>query len=83
MLGVPQPGEEGFNCSDPDLLWVDTHPEEYRAAVAALLPQEALKPLAAVFARDVRTSRICARPEYAAYLRDWLRSLRTAIPGKA
>jgi hypothetical protein len=75
MLGVPQPGDAGFDSSDPDLLWVDTHPEEYRAAVAALLPQEALKPLSAVFARDVKASRICTRPEYAAYLKGWLRSL--------
>jgi len=75
MLGVPQLGEAEFDSSDSDLLWVDTHPEEYRAAVAALLPQEALKPLAAVFARDVKASRICSRPEYAAFLRDWLRSL--------
>jgi hypothetical protein len=75
MMGVPQHGGEGFDSSDPDLLWVEAHPEEYRAAAAALLPQEALKPLAAVFSRDVKASRICARPEYAAYLKGWLRSL--------
>jgi hypothetical protein len=76
MLGVPEPGNWIEDVSnDVDLAWVDAHPGEYAALVADLIPREALKPLAAVFARDVKTSRICSRPEYAAFLRDWLRSL--------
>jgi hypothetical protein len=75
MLGVPQPGEDDDVSNDVDLAWVDAHPGEYAALVAALIPREALKPLAAVFARDVKASRICTRPEYAAFIRDWLRSL--------